>query len=73
MRRLKLRIHEWLADRLTWVQYPKPTAYRPPRVSARPSLSYRWLALSRAGKGWVLFAVFWGSVVALSIYGNLID
>lgn len=24
-------------------------------------------------RGWVLFGVFWSCVVALSIYGNLID
>ena len=70
--RLKLRIHEWLADRYTWAQYPKPSAYGP-KPSRAAVLAYRWRRMSAAQKGWVYFAVFWGLVVAVSIYGNLID
>jgi hypothetical protein len=68
--RLKTRIHEWLADRVSWVQYPKIT---PARRGARGSLYWRWSVMTRREHGWALFWVFWGGVVALSIYGNVID
>jgi hypothetical protein len=64
--RLRTRLHEWLADRVTWVQYPdlrKEMVYR-------PTLGQRWHALSTAGKGWVLFVVFWDGLILISIWGN---
>lgn len=68
--RLKTRIHEWLADRISWVQYPQITPVRP---NPRRTLSYRWSVLTARERGWVYFAIFWSAVVALSVYGNLID
>ncbi len=68
--RLKTRIHEWLADRISWVQYPRMT---PMRRDPRRSLYWRWSVMTRRQHGWALFWLFWGSMVALSIYGNLID
>jgi len=38
-----------------------------------PSLATRYRNMTRKQKGWVYFFVFWGLVVLLSIYGNLID
>jgi len=70
LRRLQFRAHEWLADRINWVQYPR---IRPVPAYTRPTLPQRWHALSRQGKGWVLLAAFWGALILLSIYGNLID
>lgn len=29
--------------------------------------------MTRRQRGWVYFAAFWGGLVLLSIYGNLID
>lgn len=68
--RLKTRIHEWLADRIDWVQYPRLVlVHRQPHRT----LSYRWSVMTWKQRGWVLFFAWWGAVCALSIYGNLID
>ena len=64
--RLTTRIHERLAERYTWVQFPKPSAY-----SARLSLWRRYQLLTREQQGWVVFASFWGTLIVLSIIGNL--
>ena len=64
--RLTTRIHERLAERYTWVQFPSPHAYLP-----RPSLWRRYQLLSREQQGWVVFATFWGAMIALAIIGNL--
>ena len=64
--RLRTRIHEWLADRISWVQYPDPrTGLLRPRT-----LVERWDNLSRSGKGWILLFAFWGALILLSIWGN---
>lgn len=63
--RLKTRIHEWMADHVSWVQYPNVREYRKPRRS--------YLSLDEKQRGWLLFVIFWGGVIALSIFGNLIE
>lgn len=68
--RLKTRVHEWLADHVDWVQYPR---IAPARRRQHRTLAYRWSVMTGQERGWVLFGVFWSCVVALSIYGNLID
>jgi hypothetical protein len=65
--RLKTRIHEWLADRFQWVQYPQAGGRM---VYERRRFRYR--DLNGKQRAWVWFAVFWGAVIALSIYGNLL-
>jgi len=65
--RLKTRIHEWLADRIPWVQYPHGSHM----VYERRWPRYR--DLSGKQRAWVWFAAFWGAVIALSVYGNLIN
>ncbi len=69
---LKTRIHEWLADQFTWVQYPEIQPARTRRQEHR-TLLYRWSVMTRREHGWALFWIFWSLVVALSIFGNLID
>jgi hypothetical protein len=64
--RLTIRIHEWLADHVQWIQYPNVTLL-PER---RP---FRLRDLTWKQRWWFAFYVFWGSVIALSIYGNLIS
>lgn len=72
--RLLLRVHEWLADHTRLVQYPAPARYVPRfQPNRRPGLAYRWRVMPPKRRAWVYFALFWGSVIALSIYGNLID
>lgn len=68
--RLTTRIHEWLADRCRWVQYPRigPAASRNPRAS----LAWRWSVMTWRERGWVLFWCYVGGAVLLSIYGNLV-
>ena len=70
--RLRLRLHEWLADHTRWVQYPKPGAYQV-RQPMLDRMAYRWQRMNGAQRGWVLFALFWGFLIAVSVYGNLID
>jgi hypothetical protein len=60
----------WLSRRVWWI--PEPGLPRRLRQSRRPSLAYRWRTMSGKQRGWVLFAIFWGGAVALSIFGNLI-
>lgn len=65
--RLKTRIHEWLAERVSWIQYPHTRlGWR------RPTLLSRYRNLSGKQRGWLVFAIFWTLVIALSIYGNSI-
>jgi hypothetical protein len=56
------RAREWMADRFPSAQYPTP------RIARH---RFRLRDLSRKQRWWVAFAVFWGSLIALSIYGNL--
>jgi len=67
--RIRMRAHEWLADRVDWIQYPR-VVYAPGQSPPRFSWYRR---LNRKQRGWVFFFVFWGLVCLLSIYGNLID
>jgi hypothetical protein len=57
------RVREWMADRFPSAQYP------PQRVTRH---RFRFRDLSGKQRAWVWFAVFWGLVICLSIYGNLI-
>ena len=67
--RLTTRVHEWLAERVSWVQYPDARFGNDPRFSLSNWLSRRtWKQ-----RWWLAFAVFWGSLICLSIYGNLIS
>ena len=64
--RLKTRIHEWLAERVSWIQYPDLRAQR-------RGLVWRYRMLSGKQRAWFCFAVFWSLAILLSIYGNLIS
>jgi hypothetical protein len=61
--RLTTRVHEWLAERVPWIQFPD---LRRDAVFQRERLP-----LTRKQRAWLAFAVFWSLVVLLSIYGNL--
>lgn len=60
------RLHEWLADRVSWIQYPHIRDYN--RKPPKPT----YAQMSEKQRGWFWFRVFWGSVICLAIYGNLI-
>lgn len=62
--RVTTRIHEWLAERVPWIQYPDARFGNEPR--------FRLSGLSGKQRGWIVFGIFWLSVIGLSIYGNLI-
>jgi hypothetical protein len=64
--RARIRIQEWFADRVPWIQYPQGANF----VYERRWPRYR--DLSGKQRGWFWFAVFWLSVICLSIYGNFI-
>ncbi|WP_435475851.1 hypothetical protein [Variovorax sp. GB1P17] len=65
---MKIRVHEWLADRFSWVQYPdlrreaSKQAFR--QRHPKPTLLWRYKAMTWRQWGWFWFAVFW-TVVAL--------
>lgn len=63
----RIRVHEWLADRFTFVQYPdirpRPYGYQP------PTLRQRWRNLTRKQRAWICFAVFWTFVLYLMGWG----
>jgi RsiW-degrading membrane proteinase PrsW (M82 family) len=63
--RLKTRIHEWLARNVSWIQYPNVTL-----LPERRRFSLRNLTWKQSW--WVAFALFWGSLTLLSVYGNSI-
>lgn len=60
------RAQEWLADRVSWVQYPRMRL----TVKRFVPLDERWRRMTAKQRGWVYFAAFWGSLIALSISGN---
>lgn len=63
---LVTRIHEWLADRVSWIQYPN--------VRLLPLHAPRcWRDLSGKQRAWAWFGIAWACVIAFSIYGNLIN
>lgn len=61
--RLQVRIHEWLADRISWVQYPKvrPAA----TLQAPPGIWRQYCNLTRKQRAWLWFGALWGSIAAL--------
>lgn len=64
--RVTTRIHEWLAGHVSWIQYPNVTMLPERR-------RFRFRDLTWKQRSWCAFAIFWGSLIALSIYGNLIS
>jgi kynureninase len=68
MRRVLFRLHDWLADHVSWVQYPR---WRP--APPGPGLVYWWQRATYKQRSWVVFAAFWGLAVLLAVYGNVID
>ena len=65
--RVTTRVHEWLAERVPWIQYPDA------RFAQERQWRFRLQNLTGKQRGWLAFAIFWASVIALSIYGNLIS
>lgn len=64
--RITTRVHEWLAEHVPWVQYPDARFQQ----QREPGFLDRLRGLTWKQKSWLLFALFWGSLIALSIYGN---
>jgi len=64
--RVFFRLHIWLANRITWVQFPGLERQLPPEYFDAPKR--RMTGKQRA---WMWFFVFWGLVVLASILGNL--
>jgi hypothetical protein len=63
--RLLTRAHEFLADHVPWIQYPD--------ARFAPRRRFRLSDLSFKQRCWLVFALFWLFVIALSIYGNSLD
>lgn len=61
---LRIRMHEWLADRCTWVQYPDLKKAHARQQYPKPSLWWRYRRMTWRQVGWFWFAIFW-SVIAL--------
>lgn len=64
--RLIVRIHERLADRFTWVQYPTRDAYFP-----RQSLWFRFQCFDGKQRAWIVFTAFWGGLFFIAFLANL--
>jgi hypothetical protein len=64
---LRHRIQDWLADRISWVQYPNIRDV--PTYDRAPSASQRFAHMSYRQRYWLYFWVFWGLVVAVSFLG----
>jgi hypothetical protein len=58
--RFTTRAHEWLADRIPWIQYPSLRAYRP------------WPRLTQKQIAWYSCLGFWLFVIAVSVWGNFL-
>lgn len=63
--RLTTRIHEWLAERVTWIQFP---VHR--YGYYRPTLYERFQNLSGKQRAWTVCGLFWAAVVFCSIVGR---
>ena len=61
---MKVRVHEWLADRVSWVQYPDLRKEHQRQLHPQPSLWWRYKRMTWREVGWFWFWIFW-SVVAL--------
>lgn len=63
---MRLRVHEWLAERVRWVQYPDMRKEHERQVlrarQFRPSLWWRYKAMTWRQLGWFWFCVFWSTV-----------
>lgn len=69
---MRLRVHEWLADRFSWVQYPdlrKEHARQARPKVWKPSLWWRYKAMTWRQLGWFWFAVFWTVMAMLMFIG----
>lgn len=72
--RVTRRVHEWLAERVPWIQYPDARFPQERKLLFKiRSMAAKVQNLTWKQKGWLLFALFWGSLIALSIFGNLLD
>lgn len=65
--RVTTRIHEWLAERVSFIQYPDA------RFPQERRFMSRIRNLTSKQRWWLAFALGWGSVIAFSVYGNLIS
>lgn len=63
---MRLRVHEWLADHLRWVQYPDLQKARRQQLHPKPSLWWRYKAMTWRQLGWFWFTVFWSVVFLLA-------
>jgi hypothetical protein len=66
---MRLRVHEWLAERVRWVQYPDLQAERRRQLNPNPSLWFHYKRMTWKQLGWFWFWVFWGGVSLLAFTG----
>lgn len=66
---MKIRVHEWLADRFSWVQYPDLRREAEKQRHPKPSLWFRYKMLTWRQVGWLWFFVFWGIVLLMASTG----
>lgn len=66
---MKVRVHEWLADRFSWVQYPDVRRAVLKQRHPKPSLWWRYKMLTWRQAGWLWFFVFWAIVGLMASIG----
>ena len=63
--KLKTRIHEWLADHISWVQYPYVTLL--PQYERR---RFRFRDLSGKQQAWIITGLIWLGVILFGLWGS---
>lgn len=63
--RLKTRIHEWLADHVSWIQYPNVTL-----MPLQQQRLLRFGDLSGKQRAWLITLAFWAFVIFVGLYGS---
>jgi hypothetical protein len=61
--RLKTRIHEWLAEHVSWIQYPGVTLMPLHR-------RFHWNDLDGKEKAWAITLGIWALVIFLALYSG---
>lgn len=66
---MKIRVHEWMAEHFSWVQYPDLRREALRQRHPPPSLWFRYKRLTWKQLGWLWFFIFWGVVALMASIG----
>ena len=66
---MKIRVHEWMADRFSWVQYPDLRREAMKQRHPRPTLMWHYKRLTWKQLGWICFFIFWACIGLMASIG----